>query len=172
MFVDIAAGDAKRTSPVAGARIVGGLVPCNVIADEILTDHPSRYRTMLVESANPAHSLADSVLIREALASLDLLVVIDLAMSETARLAHYVPPASSQFEKAEATFFNFDFPHNYFHLRRPLFAPARGTLSEAEIHARLCEALGAVTDRTWLSQGVGPSLGFEEAGKGPCTPYR
>src|SRR5262249_44705166 len=35
-------GEAKRTSPVVGARVVGGLVPCNVIADEILTDHPRR----------------------------------------------------------------------------------------------------------------------------------
>ena len=45
---------------MAGAPIIGGLVPCNVIADEILTDHPKRYRAMLVEAANPAHSLADS----------------------------------------------------------------------------------------------------------------
>jgi anaerobic selenocysteine-containing dehydrogenase len=72
--------------------------------------------------------------------------VIDVAMSETAQLAHYVLPASSQFEKAEATFFNFDFPDNYFHLRHRLLAPPPGPLSEAEIHARLCEALGAYTD--------------------------
>jgi formate dehydrogenase len=115
-----------------------------VIADEILTEHPKRYRAMLVEAANPAHSLADSPRMREALAALDTLVVIDVAMSETARLAHYVLPASTQFEKAEATFFNFDFPDNYFHLRRRLFAPKEGTLPEAEIHARLCEALGAI----------------------------
>jgi anaerobic selenocysteine-containing dehydrogenase len=145
-LVDIANGEAKRTSPVAGARLVGGLVPCNVIAEEILTDHPRRYRAMLVESANPAHSLADSPRMREALAALDTLVVIDVAMSETARLAHYVLPASSQFEKAEATFFNFDFPHNTFHLRRRLLEPVPGTLSEAEIHARLAEALGAITE--------------------------
>ena len=105
-----AAASPSGTSPVAGARIVGGLVPCNVIAEEILTDHPKRYRAMLVEAANPAHSLADSKRMREALASLDTLVVIDVAMTETARLAHYVLPASTQFEKAEATFFNFDFP--------------------------------------------------------------
>ena len=52
-------GKGAATSPVAGARIIGGLVPCNVIAEEILTDHPARYRAMLVESGNPAHSLAD-----------------------------------------------------------------------------------------------------------------
>jgi anaerobic selenocysteine-containing dehydrogenase len=149
-MVDFMNGDSKRTSPVVGARIVGGLVPCNSIADEILTDHPKRYRAMLVEAANPAHSLADSKRMRQALAALDTLVVVDVAMSETAKLAHYVLPACSQFEKAEATFFNFDFPKNYFHLRRRLLAPTPNTLPEAEIHARLCEALGAFTEADLL----------------------
>jgi anaerobic selenocysteine-containing dehydrogenase len=101
---------------------------------------------MLVEAANPAHSLADSQRMREALSALDTLVVIDVAMTETARLAHYVLPAATQFEKAEATFFNFEFPKNVFHLRARLFPPPEGPLPEAEIHARLCEALGAITE--------------------------
>ena len=145
-IVTIASGASKRRSPVVGAPIIAGLVPCNVIADEILTDHPGRYRAMLVEAANPAHSIADSKRFREALLALDTLVVIDVAMTETARLAHYVLPAATQFEKAEATFFNFDFPGNCFHLRHRVLAPPAGPLPEAEIHARLCLALGAVTE--------------------------
>jgi anaerobic selenocysteine-containing dehydrogenase len=145
-FVTIAGGESTRRSPVVGARIVSGLVPCNVIAEEILTDHPKRYRAMIVDAANPAHSLADSKRFREALLALDTVVVIDVAMSETAKLAHYVLPACTQFEKAEATFFNFDFPANAFHLRPRLMPPPPGPLPEAEIHARLAEALGAVTE--------------------------
>ena len=49
---------------------------------------------MIVESANPAHSLADSQRMREALERLDLLVVLDIAMTETARLADYVLPVA------------------------------------------------------------------------------
>jgi formate dehydrogenase len=131
-------------TPVTGAPIIGGLTPCNVIPDEILTDHPDRFRAMLVESSNPAHSLADSPRMREALQALDLVVVIDVAMTETARLADYVLPAASQFEKPEATFFNLEFPHNGFHLRHPLMAPLPGTLPEPEIHARLIRALGII----------------------------
>ena len=141
--------DELPRSPVAGAAIISGLVPCNVIADEILTDHPLRYRAMLVESANPAHSLADSPRMREALQALDCLVVIDVAMTETARLADYVLPASTQFEKYEATFFNFDFPKNIFHLRHPVVDAPAGVLSEPEIHARLVEASGALTDEDY-----------------------
>ncbi len=137
-------GGEERVSPVAGARIISGLVPCNVIPEEILTDHPKRYRGMIVESGNPAHSLADSPAMREALSSLDTLVVIDVAMTETARLADYVLPTPTQFEKAEWTFFNFEFPHNVFHVRHPLLSPPEGVLPEAEIHARLAEELGAM----------------------------
>ncbi len=144
-LVSLAGGESSRRSPVTGARIVAGLVPCNVIADEILTDHARRYRAMLVEAANPAHSLAESPRFREALRALDTVVVIDVAMTETAREAHYVLPAATQFEKAEATFFNFEFPRNVFQLRARLMPPLPGSLPEAEIHARLCEALGAVT---------------------------
>jgi anaerobic selenocysteine-containing dehydrogenase len=139
-------GGANAGSPVGGHRIISGLIPCNVIPDEILTDHPRRFRAMIVESGNPAHSLADSPRMREALRALECLVVIDIAMTETARLADYVLPAASQFEKWEMTFFNLEFPHNALHLRAPLLPPRPGTLPEAEIHRRLVRALGGYTD--------------------------
>ncbi len=160
-MVLLASGASGKSSPVAGARIVGGLVPCNVIAEEILTDHPKRYRAMIVEAANPAHSLADSKRMRDALRALETLVVIDVAMSETAQLADYVLPAATQFEKAEATFFNFEFPANYFHLRPRLFAPAEGRLPEAEIHARLAEALGVVTEADYAPLREAAKAGLE-----------
>jgi anaerobic selenocysteine-containing dehydrogenase len=135
------AGAGKRT-PVTNSRVIGGLTPCNVIPDEILTDHPKRFRALLVESGNPAHSIADSARMKEAIEALDFVVVIDVAFTETARLADYVLPVASQFEKAEATFFNFEFPHNYFHLRKALMPAKDGLFSEAELHSRILEALG------------------------------
>jgi anaerobic selenocysteine-containing dehydrogenase len=141
----------SATSPVGGHRIIGGMIPANVIPDEILTDHPKRFRAMLVEAENPAHSVADSARMREALRALDFVVVIDVAMSETAREAHYVLPSSSQYEKWEATFFGAAFhteTHfaNTFTLRAPVLDPLPGTLPEGEIHRRLVRALGAMTD--------------------------
>lgn len=137
-------GRASRVSPVVAAPVISGLVPCNVIADEILTEHPDRYRAMIIESGNPVHSLAQSGRFVEALESLDTVVVIDIAMSETARHADYVLPAATQYEKWEATFFNFEHPDNYFHLRKPLLEPLGDSLPEPEIHARLVEAMGAM----------------------------
>jgi anaerobic selenocysteine-containing dehydrogenase len=139
------------TSPVGGHRIIGNLIPANVIPDEILTDHPKRFRAMLIESENPAHSVADSARMRAALRALEFVVVIDVAMTESAREANYVLPSSSQYEKWEATFFGAPFDTethcaNTFTLRAPILDPVPGTLAEGEIHSRLARALGALTD--------------------------
>ena len=77
---------------------------------------------------------------------LDFSVVIDIAMTETALEADYVLPASSQYEKAEVTFFASNFPDNHITLRAPLLEPLDGTLPEAEIHARLARAMGVYSD--------------------------
>ncbi|HZC47139.1 MAG TPA: molybdopterin dinucleotide binding domain-containing protein, partial [Candidatus Acidoferrum sp.] len=140
-----------QVSPVGAHRIIGNMIPANVIPDEILTDHPKRFRAMLIEAENPAHSVADSTRMRAALRALEFVVVIDVAMSESAREAHYVLPSSSQYEKWEATFFGAAFHTetefaNTFTLRAPVVDPIPGTLPEGEIHRRLVRALGAMTD--------------------------
>ena len=124
------------------APIIAGLIPCNSVAEEILTDHPDRFRAMIIESANPVHS-AESQKFRDAIAAA-VTVVIDVAMTETAMFADYVLPTANQYEKAEAAFFNFEFPDNYFQLREPTLRPPSSVLTEAEIHCRLAEAMGAV----------------------------
>ncbi|MBX7455083.1 molybdopterin-dependent oxidoreductase [Mycolicibacterium sp. 3033] len=154
-------GGVGRT-PVTGAPIIGGLMPSNVVPEEILTDHPDRFRGLIVESSNPAHSIADSTAVRAAFERLELLVVIDVAMTETARLAHYVLPAASQFEKPEATFFNLEFPRNTFHLRHRLMKPLEGTLPEPEIWARLTRALGVVDEAELLPLRDAAERGLDE----------
>ena len=137
-------GRPPKVSPVNGAKIITGLVPCNVIPEEILTDHPDRYRAMIIESANPAHSLADTPAWREALQKLECVVTIDVALTETARHSDYVLPTPTQYEKYECSFFNLEPGENAFQLRRPVLAPPPGVLGEPEIHARLVAALGTM----------------------------
>lgn len=133
-------------APVTGSPVISGLIPCNEIADSMLSDHPDRSRAMIVESANPVHSLAGSGTFRNAMRALDLTVVIDVAMTETAEQADWVLPASSQYEKVETTFFGSGFPENSITLRAPILDPLPGTLPEPEIHSRLLQALGIITD--------------------------
>ncbi|HEX2886641.1 molybdopterin-dependent oxidoreductase [Vineibacter terrae] len=127
-----------------GDEVIAGLLPPNSFPRAVLSDHPDRLRAVLVDSSNPANTVADTHEAERALAALDLLVVVDVAMTETARLAHYVLPASSQFEKTEFTLFNFEFPTNFFHVRAAALPPLPGTLPEPEIYTRLARALGVL----------------------------
>ena len=131
-----------RTTKVTGMREISKFYPPNILPAEIDSDHPERLRGLVVDSANPLMTAADTQAYRKAFKRLELLVVIDVVMTETARAAHYVLPASSQFEKWESTFFNLEFPENFFHLRRPLLEPQEGTLPEPEIYRRIAVAMG------------------------------
>jgi formate dehydrogenase alpha subunit len=64
-------------------------------------------RGMYIMGENPALSFPHLSLVREALASLDFLVVQDMFLTETAKLAKVVLPAASFVEK-EGTFTNFE----------------------------------------------------------------
>lgn len=132
----------SRVSPVLGSKVITGLLPCSEMPDEILTDHPDRFRAAIILSTNPAHSYANAARIREAILALEFSVVVDVAMTETARVADYVLPASSQFEKHECTVFSVEFPRNHLHVRHPVVAALPGTLTEAEIFTRILEELG------------------------------
>ncbi|MCH7959350.1 MAG: molybdopterin-dependent oxidoreductase [Candidatus Hydrogenedentes bacterium] len=138
--------DGGLTTKVTGMKEISKLFPPNVLPKEIDSDHPDRLRALFVDSGNPVMTVADGAAVRKAFEKLELLVVIDVAMTETARMAHYVFPASSQYEKWEATFFNFAFPENFFHLRAPLFEPEGDTLAEPEIYRRLLVAMGAIPE--------------------------
>jgi anaerobic selenocysteine-containing dehydrogenase len=131
-------------SQVNNFPAIGNLLPPNILPSEIDSDHQKRIRGLVVDSANPIVTMADTRAYRAAFAKLELLVVIDVAMTETARLAHFVLPAASQFEKWEATFFNLEFPKNAFHLRKPLFEPLQNTLAECEIYTRILRAMGEI----------------------------
>lgn len=131
------------TTKVTGMRKIGGIFPPNILPQEIDTDHPERVRGVLCDSHNPLRTAADTQAYHDAFAKLDVLVVIDVAMTETARMADYILPAHTQFEKLEATFFNLEFPENYFHLRHPVMEAQHNTLPEPEIYRRLLVAMDA-----------------------------
>jgi anaerobic selenocysteine-containing dehydrogenase len=123
---------------------IGGLYPPNILPDEINYSGDDRIRAVWVDSSNPVLTFADTKAYKKAFESLELLVVVDVAMTETARLADYILPAASQFEKLEATGFNLEFPENFFHLRHALFSPLEESLPEPEIYTRLLEKMGLI----------------------------
>jgi anaerobic selenocysteine-containing dehydrogenase len=163
-------------SPVTGQMQIAGLFPPNTLPEEILTDHPERIRAMVVDSCNPAHTSAGTAAQQAAFDALELLVVVDVALSETALRAHYVLPALSQFEKWETVMFTPHFPNNVVKLRPPAFAASGERRTEQQIYTGLLRSLGKLPpeeelkplrhmarhDRSALMGGL-----FELIGKNP-----
>lgn len=138
----------KRHLPVTKGPIVSGLYPAACLGEELDSDDDDlRPRAIIIESSNPVHCLPGSDRMISGLRKLECSVAIDVAMTETARECDYVLPASTQYEKWEATFFPRNYPENIFHLRKPVFEPAENTFPEAEIYARIIDALGVVDQK-------------------------
>jgi len=130
-------------SGIPAIRALGnfGMFSPTLVPEEVLIDHPERLRALIVEGCNPYLSYSDTNRWREAREHLDLLVVIDPAMTETAQAADYVLPAPVGYEKWEIAGFPKRHPEIHVQLRPPIVPGPAEALPEAEIYARLAEAL-------------------------------
>ncbi len=63
------------------------------------------FRGLMIAGANPVVTNPNTAKVEAALSSLDLLVVSDLFLTKTARLAHYVLPAASFLERSEIHYY-------------------------------------------------------------------
>jgi len=123
-----------------------GSFPPAVMPEEILNDHPERLRAVYVSACNPLRSYPDTTAYEKAFAHLDLLVVNDIVLSETARLAHYVLPCRTYYEAWDGTFFPWTFPKVFFQMRRPIVSPPGKCLEASQIFTLLADKLGLVPD--------------------------
>ncbi len=123
-----------------------GSFPPAVMPEEILSDHPERLRAVYVSACNPLRAYPDTTAYEEAFGKLDLLVVSDIVMSETARLAHYVLPCRSYYESWDSTFFQHNWPGIFFQLRGPIVEPPGQCLEASQIYTLLADKLGLIPD--------------------------
>jgi formate dehydrogenase alpha subunit len=106
-------GYQSTDDPQALKRVTARWGPCDpcgpgLTAVEMIQQAAAgKIKAMYIVGENPAASFPHLALVREALTSLDFLVVQDMFLTETARLATVVLPASSFAEK-EGTFTSFE----------------------------------------------------------------
>lgn len=94
---------------------------------------------MFIMGENPVASFPQPTLVRKTLSSLDFLVVTDMFLTETAKLASVVLPAASFAEK-EGTFTNFE---GRVQRVRKVIEPVGHSLPDGEIILQLAKSLGS-----------------------------
>jgi anaerobic selenocysteine-containing dehydrogenase len=103
-------------------------------------------RALMVYGANPMVSMPNQARIREGLLREDLFTVVhDLFVTDTARYADYVLPATSQIEHLDLAP---AWGHLYLALNRPAIAPRGESVPNTELFRRLARALGRT--EPWL----------------------
>jgi len=93
-----------QRSRVGGFRELNGGFPGGILADEILKPGKEQIKALFVTGGNPLMTMPNAARLRKALGELELLVVTDIYLNETASLAHYVLPATSPLERADLPF--------------------------------------------------------------------
>ncbi|MGB1581532.1 MAG: molybdopterin-dependent oxidoreductase, partial [Nevskiales bacterium] len=96
--------DRIEQSRVGQFKELNGGFPGGILADEILQPGKEQIRALFVTGGNPLMTMPNSARLREAFKQLELLVVTDIYLNETASLAHYVLPATSPLERADLPF--------------------------------------------------------------------
>jgi anaerobic selenocysteine-containing dehydrogenase len=122
---------------------INGLFPPNVLQEEIMSNHPDRLRAVLCYATNPLRSYADTTAYENAFQKLDLLVVADIVMSETAALAHYVLPCKTAFECWDGNPGQ-GFSKVYARMRPPVLKAEGEQKENAEIWTLIADAMGII----------------------------
>jgi len=126
---------------------VSGQQPAGMLADDILGQGPDRVTALIVEASNPLLACGNpDGRLDEALASLELLVSIDLFRNETGDLAHYVLPATTWMERPEVPYALQSLagccPTPYMIYADAVLQPPPGVRHEWWIFTRLADAMG------------------------------
>jgi len=132
---------------VWGRKSPYGVVTC------VPENVPEKIKAFFVIGGNPILSMPDSNAFRAAFQKLDLLVVHDLFMTETAELTHYVLPACSHLEKWGLAY-NYNVCHclPYLMLRKKAIDPFYESWSEWKFFTELAKKLGMGDQFPWRSE--------------------
>jgi anaerobic selenocysteine-containing dehydrogenase len=158
--VPVAQAQAPRRASGYGEKLrVRGLansaagLPTAALADEILEPGPGQIRALICVGSNPIAAWPDQHKTRRAMEALDLLVTLDMKLSATSRLAHYViapklslevPGLSHSMEALEQTYVAMGYSEPYAQYTPAVAAPPPGSdlIEEWQFFYRLAQRMG------------------------------
>lgn len=133
----------RHSSRVSGQASVWGTQASLTFLEEMTTPGEGQIRSLLTVGANPVLSMPGGPRLPEGFATLDLMVSIDLYMTETSRYAHYILPATTALEREDINQFFMN------HMVRPfaqyvpaVLPPAGEARGEYEILRDLAARMG------------------------------
>jgi anaerobic selenocysteine-containing dehydrogenase len=128
----------RRASRVRGLPEALGELPVACLAEEIETPGDGRIRALITIAGNPVLSTPNGARLARALASLELMVSLDVYLNETTRHAHVILPGLSPLEQSHYDIALWQLAiRNYARWSPPVFAPPSDRPTDWQVILRL-----------------------------------
>lgn len=141
-----------------------GHAQANIFSDVILENKPYPLRAMIVIGGNPILTWPNSNKLYKALRSLDFLVVMDIFMTKTAKLADLVIPGTLAIERYELWNRTGTLAKNILGISPKLFDSEYG-MSEWQFITKLAERMGYKKEFPWKTEERALADRFKNFGK-------
>ena len=115
-----------------------GMGLIHTLPEHILSGQPYPIKALFISHLNPVRSCPDTKQFLQAMEKLELIVAVDIQMSDTAYHAHYVLPESTYLERSDPV----QVTGPTVAIRQPAINTLHNTREEAEILAGLAKAVG------------------------------
>ena len=146
----------KVRSRVGDLPEVLGSLPASLMAKEITTPGPGQIRALFVSAGNPVLSVPNGAELEAAISELDLCVAIDLYVSDTARHADFVLPATTMYEREDFPLpFLGLFTTPYIQMTDAVIEPAGEARQEWEIIEDISKRIGIVPSSVRIARILG-----------------
>jgi anaerobic selenocysteine-containing dehydrogenase len=133
-----------------------GQLPASLMAKEISTPGDGQIRALFVSSGNPVLSVPNGAELEAALPQLELMVAIDLYVTDTSRHADYVLPATTFLEREDfpAAFLTFQ-TKPFVQWTEPVLAPRGQARQEWQIIDEISRRIGTTPSSAWPLRALG-----------------
>ncbi len=127
-----------------GFRRICAMMPTAAMAEEINNDRDDRIRVMLVGNSNPIKSIVEQDATEAAFKKLDLLVVCEAQMTDTAKMADYVLPFTLTPEMYGFCSLNCNFPGVFASVHPPIIKPYGESREPADFWILLMQKMNLI----------------------------
>jgi anaerobic selenocysteine-containing dehydrogenase len=164
----------QTQSRVGGLPDVIGTFPAPLMADEIQTPGPGQLRALFVTAGNPVLTVPNGEKLADALGQLDLLVSLDLYVTETNRHADYVLPSTTFLERDDLPFgFAWASPTVFIQSAEPVLEPYGQARNEWEVFDEIARRMGLAMFATGPLERFNRLLAWlDRRGVGRMTPRK
>jgi anaerobic selenocysteine-containing dehydrogenase len=148
---------------VRGLSTLYNQMPAAALSDEILMPGDGQLRALIVSGGNPVVALPDAEKAWRAFKNLDLLVALDVRMSQTAALSDYVIGCKMSLERTDVTLASdLRFPRPFAQYAPALVAAPGDLIEEWEFFWMLAQKMGTPWD---LRQRIGMPVPIDVTGE-------